>query len=320
LIQDEQKRGLEKNLQYEEWQTITLPEGLRLDLALSEKIAKSRNFIQNLIEEGQVLVNGEVKKASYKIAADDRVEICIPQPRELDVQPENIKLDVVYEDEDVIVVNKPQGMTVHPAPGSWHGTLVNALLHHCRDNLSGINGIIRPGIVHRIDKGTSGLLVVAKNDDAHNDLARQIKEYSARRTYRAIVHGVLSEPSGTVDAPIGRDPKDRKKMAVVFKNSKNATTHYYVLERLPGFTEIKAVLETGRTHQIRVHMAYIKHPVLGDPVYGPKKCPYDLPGQVLHAETLVFTHPRTGEKMEFRCEPPKTYYDVLEKIKSLPAK
>ncbi|NLO97133.1 MAG: RluA family pseudouridine synthase [Peptococcaceae bacterium] len=305
---------LEKEPEYEDWQVVALPAGIRLDLALAETMAKSRSFIQNLIEEERVLVNGQVKKASYKVTADDRVEVCLPPPKELDVRPENIELDIVYEDEDLIVVNKPQGMTVHPAPGSWNGTLVNALLYHCR-NLSGINGVIRPGIVHRIDKDTSGLLVVAKNDAAHNDLARQIKEHSAKRSYLALVHGLLSEPSGTIDAPIGRDPKDRKKMAVVFKNSKRAVTHYYVLERLPGFTEIKAVLETGRTHQIRVHMAYIKHPVLGDPLYGPKKSPFDLRGQVLHAETLAFTHPRTGEYLEFSCPPPGSYREVKEKIK-----
>ncbi len=302
-------------MEYEEWQSITLPAGTRLDLALAEQMEKSRSFIQTMISEERVLVNGEAKKASYKVMENDQVEISLPHPRELDVQPENIPLDIVYEDDDLIVVNKPQGMTVHPAPGSWNGTLVNALLYHCQ-NLSGINGVIRPGIVHRIDKDTSGLLVAAKNDDAHHDLARQIKEHSAKRSYRAVLHGILSEPSGTIDAPIGRDPKDRKKMAVVFKNSKHAVTHYYVLKRLQGFTEIKAVLETGRTHQIRVHMAYLKHPVLGDPLYGPKKCPFDLRGQVLHAETLAFTHPRTGKRMEFMCEPPGSYRAVIENLKN----
>ncbi len=301
-------------IECEEWQTLTVSSSSRLDLALADATRKSRNFIQNLIDKERVLVNGEVRKANYKVQATDTIEINIPRPRELNVQPENIELDIVYEDNDLLVVNKPQGMTVHPAPGVWSGTLVNALLYHCK-NLSGINGVIRPGIVHRIDKDTSGLLVVAKNDDAHNRLAEQIKAHSVKRCYRAVVHGILSEPSGTIDAPIGRNPKDRKKMAVVFKNCKNAVTHYYVIERLLQFTEIKAVLETGRTHQIRVHMAYIKHPVLGDPLYGPKKNIFDLHRQVLHAETLAFIHPRTGERMEFSCEPPKSFLDVIANLR-----
>lgn len=301
---------------YEEWLKAEVPVGLRLDVALTETTAKSRSFIQNLIQEERVLVNGQVRKANYRVQEDDLVEINYPQPRELDVQPENLDLDIVYEDNDLLVVNKPQGMVVHPAPGAWEGTLVNALLYHCQ-NLSGINGVIRPGIVHRIDKDTSGLLVVAKNDEAHHSLAHQIKEHTAGRSYRAIVHGTLSEPSGTVNAPIGRDPRDRKKMAVVFKNSKEAVTHYYVLERFFLFTEVRAVLETGRTHQIRVHMAYLKHPVLGDPLYGPKKNPFGLKGQVLHAETLGFVHPRTGEKMEFQADPPKSYVDLLDSLKQV---
>lgn len=301
---------------YEEWLTIKVPSGLRLDVALADKTAKSRSFIQNLIQEERVLVNGRLRKANYKVQEEDIIEINYPQPRELDVLPEEIELDIIYEDSDLLVVNKPQGMVVHPAPGSWNGTMVNALLFHCK-NLSGINGVIRPGIVHRIDKDTSGLLVVAKNDDAHNKLALQIQEHSMNRSYRAVIHGVLSEPSGTIDAPIGRDPKDRKKMAVVFKNSKNAITHYYIQERFLQFTEIKAVLETGRTHQIRVHLAYLKHPVLGDPLYGPKKNPFDLVGQVLHAETLGFKHPRTGEEMEFTVDPPKSFTKVITFLKKL---
>lgn len=307
---------LYEETEYEEWLTIEVQSGQRLDVALTERTQKSRSFIQNLIEENRVLVNGEVRKANYKVQETDRVELNFPQPRELDILPEDIDIEIVYEDNDLLVVNKPQGMVVHPAPGAWTGTLVNALLYHC-NNLSGINGVIRPGIVHRIDKDTSGLLVVAKNDHAHNELASQIKEHKADRSYRAIVHGSLSEPSGTIDAPIGRDPKDRKKMAVVFKNSKNAITHYYVLERFFQFTEIRAVLETGRTHQIRVHLAYLKHPVLGDPLYGPKKNPFNLKGQVLHAESLRFTHPVTGKKMEFTAEPPRTFRDIVISLKQL---
>ena len=207
-------------------------------------------------------------------------------------------------------------MVVHPAPGAWDGTLVNALMYHCKD-LSGINGVIRPGIVHRIDKDTSGILVVAKNDEAHNKLAEQLKDHKMQRSYLAVVHGMLSEPSGTIDAPIGRDPKDRKKMAVVFKNSRSAVTHYYVEERFVGYTKIKAVLETGRTHQIRVHMAYIKHPVLGDPLYGHKKNIFGLKSQVLHAHTLAFLHPRTGELMEFSAEPPQEFLAVVDKLREL---
>lgn len=307
---------IKEEIDCDEWLPVDVPIGLRLDVALAEKTKKSRSFIQNLIGDNRVLVNGQVRKANYKIQEEDEVEISFPQPRELDVLPENIDLEIVYEDNDLLVVNKPQGMVVHPAPGAWNGTMVNALLYHCQ-SLSGINGVIRPGIVHRIDKDTSGLLVVAKNDDAHNKLALQIKEHSVNRSYLAIVHGVLSEPSGTIDAPIGRDPKDRKKMAVVFKNSKEATTHYSVLERFYQFTEIRAVLETGRTHQIRVHLAYLKHPVLGDPLYGPKKNPFGLTGQVLHAETLGFIHPNTGEKMEFTAEPPKSFLDVRTRLKQL---
>lgn len=301
-------------MDYEEWIEVQVRPEQRLDVALVEATGKSRSYIQGLIDEQRVLVNGAPKKANYRVQDQDRLEINYPQPRNLEVEPEALDLDIVYEDDDLLVVNKPQGMVVHPAPGAWGGTMVNALLYHCR-NLSDINGVIRPGIVHRIDKDTSGLLVVAKNNAAHNSLAGQIKEHHAMRSYRAVVHGVLSEPSGTIEAPIGRDPKDRKKMAVVFKNAKDALTHYYVLERFAQFTEIRAVLETGRTHQIRVHMAYLKHPVLGDPLYGPKKNPFGLEGQVLHAESLGFVHPRTAEKMEFQAPPPKSFTDVVDQLR-----
>lgn len=306
-------------LVFDIWHEVDVASELRLDVALTEKTARSRSFIQNLLQDGRVRVNGLTKKANYKIQQEDIVEINIPKPRELDVLPENIDIEIVYEDQDIVVVNKPQGMVVHPAPGSWSGTLVNALLYHCR-TLSSINGIIRPGIVHRIDKDTSGLLVVAKNDEAHQHLALQIKDHLVDRTYRAIVHGVLPEPSGTINAPIGRDPKDRKKMGVVFKNSRDAVTHYYVLERYLQFTELQAKLETGRTHQIRVHLAYLKHPVLGDPLYGPKKNPFGLDGQVLHAESLAFIHPKTGEQRQFTAGLPEYFKEVLEKLQQIKEK
>lgn len=295
---------------------LQIEPGMRLDVGVTEGTGKSRSFVQSLIEEGQVLVNGIQKKANYKVRPDDIVKVQIPAPRELTVEPENISIDIIYEDEDVLVVNKPQGMVVHPAPGAWSGTLVNALLYHCQ-SLSGINGVLRPGIVHRIDKDTSGILVVAKNDLAHRGLAEQIKAHSMARKYRAIVHGMMAEPSGTVDAPIGRDPSERKRMAVTFQNAKRAVTHYTVLQRINGFTELEAQLETGRTHQIRVHMAYLKHPVLGDPLYGPKTNPFSLHGQMLHAYHLGFKHPRTEEWLEFNAPLPELFENILEKIKYL---
>jgi 23S rRNA pseudouridine1911/1915/1917 synthase len=304
----------EEDFAYEEWITVETEPGTRLDICLTEKLGASRSLMQNLIEDGRVLVNDD--KANYRIREEDRIVVSIPKPRELDVVPQDIDLDIIYEDDDLLVVNKPQGMVVHPAPGAWEGTLVNALLYHCKD-LSGINGVIRPGIVHRIDKDTSGLLVVAKNDEAHHKLAEQLKDHKMQRSYLAIVHGVLSEPSGTINAPIGRDSKDRKKMAVVFKNSRSAVTHYYIEERFLGYTKLKAVLETGRTHQIRVHMAYIQHPVLGDPLYGPKKNIFGLTAQALHAHTLAFLHPRTGEMMEFEVEPPQVFLEVVDKLRQL---
>lgn len=284
---------------------------LRLDVFIAGKMDdKSRAYIQNLIKEGNVVIFGKVKKSNYKLKLNDVVEFSIPDNEKLDVEPENIPLDVLYEDKDVIVVNKPQGMVVHPAPGNYTGTLVNALLYHCTD-LSGINGVLRPGIVHRIDKDTSGILVVAKNDAAHNSLAAQLKEHSMNRVYNALVEGVIKEESGTVDKPIGRHPVDRIKMAVV-KDGRHAVTHYNVLERYANNTLIECKLETGRTHQIRVHMAYIGHPIVGDPVYGYKKQKFNLQGQMLHARKLGFIHPSTGKYIEFSSELPDYFKKILK--------
>lgn len=284
---------------------------LRLDVFIAGKMEdKSRAYIQNLIKEGNVVIFGKVKKSNYKLKLNDVVEFSIPDNEKLDVEPENIPLDVLYEDKDVIVVNKPQGMVVHPAPGNYNGTLVNALLYHCTD-LSGINGVLRPGIVHRIDKDTSGILVVAKNDAAHNSLAAQLKEHSMNRVYNALVEGVIKEDSGTVDKPIGRHPVDRIKMAVV-KDGRHAVTHYNVLERYANNTLIECKLETGRTHQIRVHMAYIGHPIVGDPVYGYKKQKFNLQGQMLHARKLGFIHPSTGNYIEFSSELPDYFKKILK--------
>ncbi|AET70187.1 pseudouridine synthase, RluA family [Desulfosporosinus orientis DSM 765] len=292
---------------------IELPEGVRLDVGVTEVLGRSRSYVQGLIIQNYILVNGLSKKANYKVRFGDKITVMVPPPQELQAEPENIPLEILYEDEDVLVVNKPQGMVVHPAPGAWQGTLVNALLFHCH-NLSGINGVLRPGIVHRIDKDTSGILVVAKNDTAHQGLAAQLKAHSMERRYLTIVHGVIHEPSGTVDAPIGRDPAERKRMAVVRQHSKHAVTHYTVLKRLSETTFLEVRLETGRTHQIRVHMAYIKHPVFGDPVYGPKKNKFGLQGQMLHAAHLGFKHPVKGGWLEFDAPLPSKFAEVLEKL------
>ena len=288
---------------------------LRLDRYLVSQLEDfTRSAVSKLIEGGQVKVNEKTAPKNYKCKAGDRVEIEIPDPVELDVTAENIPLDIVYEDSDLLVVNKPKGMVVHPAAGNYSGTLVNALLYHCKDSLSGINGVIRPGIVHRIDKDTSGLLIVAKNDTAHLDLPQQIKEHSFHRAYQAVAYGNFKEDNGTVNQPIGRNPKDRKKMAVTYKNSKNAVTHYEVISRYEKFTHIRCVLETGRTHQIRVHMAYIGHPLAGDEVYGPKKVITQLNGQCLHAGELGFVHPRTKEYMEFTAPLPEYFTNFLKKL------
>ncbi|HWJ03115.1 MAG TPA: RluA family pseudouridine synthase [Verrucomicrobiae bacterium] len=287
-----------------------------MDVFLTNSIeGHTRSYMQKLVEEGRVEVAGKlVKKSNYRLKPGDIVQVKIPAPEELRVEPENIPLDIVFEDRDLLVVNKPQGMVVHPAAGNYHGTLVNALLHHCQD-LSGINGVLRPGIVHRIDKDTSGLLVVAKSEAAHLGLAEQIKAHTMSRRYLAILHGVMPEPGGMVDAPIGRDPKDRKKMAVVHVNAKPAVTHYQVLERFRDFSFVECKLETGRTHQIRVHMTYLNHPVLGDPLYGPRKSRFDLRGQVLHAAVLGFVHPVSGKYMEFSAPLPGYFAAVLDELK-----
>ena len=283
---------------------------LRLDVFLSKYFEdKSRSYLQNLIEEGNVKVNEKLKKSNYKLKAGEKVDILIPEPVGLDVEPEDIPLDIVYEDNDVIVINKPQGMVVHPAAGVYNGTLVNALLSHCND-LSGINGVARPGIVHRIDKDTSGVLVVAKNDNAHNKLAEQFKDHSMTRAYIALVEGVIKKDEGTIDAPLARHPIDRIKIAVV-KDGRRAVTHYKVLERFNSSTLVECCLETGRTHQIRVHMAHIGHPLVGDPVYGYKKQRFNLNGQLLHAQKLGFIHPSTEEYVEFKADLPGYFNRVL---------
>lgn len=289
--------------------------GLRIDKYLAKNIeAKSRSFIQGLIDSKSVLVNNKEVKSNYKLRVDDEIIVIMPEPIELDVKPENIDLNIVYEDKDIIVLNKPQGVVVHPAPGNYSGTLVNGLLYHCKD-LSGINGVIRPGIVHRIDKDTSGILVIAKNDDAHNILAEQFKEHSIKREYYALVEGRFNKLEGTIDKPIGRNKKDRLKMAIV-DDGKRAVTHYNVLEQYNNGTSlVKCILETGRTHQIRVHMASIGHPLVGDPLYGLKKQKFNLQGQVLHAKTLGFIHPTTKEYIEFDSELPKYYLDLLDYLR-----
>ena len=270
--------------------------GLRLDRWLAEQCPDlSRSQLQNLIEAGSVTCNGSPLNKKDKLKAGQTILLTLPDPQPIEAQPQNIPLDIVYEDDSLLVVNKPKGMVVHPAPGNPDGTMVNALLWHCAGRLSGIGGAIRPGIVHRIDKDTSGVLMVAKNDMAHQSLAAQLAEHSITRKYNAVVYNGFTEDEGTVDEPIGRNPQDRKKMAVTQKHSRHAVTHYRVIERMEKFTLIEAQLETGRTHQIRVHMTYIGHPLLGDMVYGPKKQPIHLEGQALHARVLGFIHPRTGE-------------------------
>lgn len=288
--------------------------GERLDKFISENSDISRSYAASLCEEGLVTHNKKRLAKKYKITGGEEIEIELPDPEELSAEPENIALDIVYEDDDVIVVNKPQGMCVHPAPGNESGTLVNALMYHCGGSLSAINGVIRPGIVHRIDKDTSGLLIVAKNNEAHIKLASQLKDRKAMRKYIALVNGNIKEDSGTIKKPIGRNPSDRKKMAIVC-GGRDAVTHFNVLERFGQYTLVECILETGRTHQIRVHMASIGHSIVGDPLYGIKKERIKLIGQLLHAKTIGFTHPKTGEMMEFSSEIPECFQRVLEKLR-----
>ena len=289
--------------------------GTRIDKVICDELSElTRSAVQKIIDDGGVTVNGIAVSKNYKVRNNDEITVEIPEPKILDVTAENIPLDIRYEDEDLLVVNKPKNMVVHPAAGNYSGTLVNALMYHCGDSLSGINGVIRPGIVHRIDKDTSGLLIVAKNDMAHVNLAQQIKDHSFTREYQCVVYGGFKSDEGTVDAPIGRHHIDRKKMTVTDKNSKNAVTHYFVENRYNGFTHLRVRLETGRTHQIRVHMAYTGHPVAGDEVYGPKNCIKELGGQCLHAGLIGFVHPRTNEYIEIRSELPEYFTKFLKKL------
>jgi 23S rRNA pseudouridine1911/1915/1917 synthase len=292
--------------------------GLRLDVFLSETLeGMSRSAVQKLLESGAVTLAGKPLRKQDKTQAGAVYQVILPEVKEVSIEPRDLPLDVVWEDADVLVLNKPKGMVVHPAPGHWDDTLVNALMFHCRNSLSGINGELRPGIVHRIDKDTSGLLIVAKNDFAHQALAAQLQDHSLSRTYEAIVKGGFQEDEGTVDAPIGRHPVDRKKMAVTEKNSRSAVTHWRVLERMGQYTLVECRLETGRTHQIRVHMAHIRHPILGDTVYGSPKPELGQDSQCLHARALSFRHPRTGEKITVTCPRPEYFETVLRKLRSL---
>ena len=292
-------------------------EASRLDAFLSAQLdGLSRSHIQKILKGGGVLVNGRPEKSSYRVAPGDQVELEVPEPEEPEILAEEMDLDILYEDRDIILINKPKGMVVHPAAGHYSGTLVNGLMAHCREDLSGINGVLRPGIVHRIDMDTTGVLIACKNDFAHTSIAQQLKVHSITRKYYAIVHGVIREEEGTVNAPIGRHPTDRKKMSINTKNGREAVTHYRVLQRFEKFTYVECQLETGRTHQIRVHMAGIHHPLLGDTVYGPAKCPVSgLQGQTLHAGVLGFIHPRTGEYMEFSAPLPEYFQELLKKLK-----
>ena len=290
--------------------------GLRIDKYLSTVNEQlSRSYIQKLLKSGLVLVDGKPVKASYQVDEGDVISLDIPEAVEPEIEPENMDLDILYEDQDVILVNMPKGMVVHPAAGHYSHTLVNGLMYHCKDQLSGINGVMRPGIVHRIDMDTTGVIIACKNDMAHNSIAAQLKEHSITRRYQAIVHGVLKDDAGTIEGPIGRHPTDRKKMSINYNNGKSAVTHYKVLKRFRQYTHVECRLETGRTHQIRVHMASIGHPLLGDLVYGPGKCPIPgLQGQTLHAGVLGFIHPRTGEYMEFTAPLPEYFAKLLNTL------
>lgn len=296
---------------------VASPDLLRLDKYLSNELeGYTRSFLQKQIEEGQVLVNGKVQNAKYKTKLNDCIQITIPDPVDVNIIGEDIPVDIVYEDNDLMIINKPQGMVVHPAPGNYTGTLVNALLYHCKDKLSGINGEIRPGIVHRIDKDTSGLLMIAKNDRAHLGLSELLKDHHIVRKYHALVYGRFKQESGTVDLPIGRSPQDRKKMAIV-PGGREARTDYRVIEQFKNHAHIELTLHTGRTHQIRVHMKALGHPLLGDPVYGPAKSLFGLDKQMLHAKVIGFVHPITGEELYFESELPTYFTNIIEKLRKL---
>lgn len=308
----------QEELNRKEWIAEAQDQGERVDKFVAEASDEdvSRSLVQQWIKDGHLKVNGAPVKANYKLSAGDQLELITPEPEELNLTAENIPLEVVYEDGDMIVINKPRGLVVHPAPGHYSGTLVNALLYHCQD-LSGINGVMRPGIVHRIDKDTSGLLMAAKNDTAHQSLAAQLKEHTVVRKYLAVVHGNVTHEQGTVDAPIGRDPFDRKLYTVTERNSKKAVTHFAVLERYGDHTLLELRLETGRTHQIRVHMKFIGHPLVGDPAYGPSRGKgATMDGQALHAAILGFTHPRTGEHLQFEAEIPADMQHLIHILKN----
>ena len=300
----------------QEFYPTDMEDHVRIDKYLAEACPDlSRSYIQKLLKSGQVLVNGQGVKASYIVEEDDRIELEVPEAVEPEIDAEPMDLDILYEDQDLILINKPKGMVVHPAAGHYSHTLVNGLMYHCKDQLSGINGVMRPGIVHRIDMDTTGVIIACKNDMAHNSIAAQLKEHSITRRYQAIVHGVLKDDTGTIDAPIGRHPTDRKKMSINYNHGKNAVTHYKVLKRFRQYTHVECRLETGRTHQIRVHMASIGHPLLGDVVYGPGKCPIaGLEGQTLHAGILGFIHPRTGEYIEFTAPLPEYFEKLLNTL------
>ena len=302
-------------------QSYLVPEefqGERIDKYLSEACCGlTRSYLQKLLKSQLVEVDGKAVKNSYRVSAGETVELEVPEAVEPEIEAEPIPLDILYEDKDIILINKPKGMVVHPAAGHYSQTLVNGLMYHCRGELSGINGVMRPGIVHRIDMDTTGVLIVCKNDFAHNSIAEQLKVHSITRKYYAIVHGVIGEDEVTVDAPIGRHPVDRKKMSINYKNGKHAVTHYRVLERFKQFPYVECQLETGRTHQIRVPMASLNHPLLGDSVYGPSKCPFKLQGQTLHAGVLGIIHPRTGEYMEFSAPLPEYFENLLEKLRKI---
>lgn len=289
--------------------------GDRIDRFLTDQCeGLSRSFLQKILKSGAVYVDGHPVKSSYKVSEGNFIAFEVPEAVEPEILPEDIPLDILYEDSDVILVNKPKGMVVHPAAGHYTGTLVNALMYHCRNDLSGINGVLRPGIVHRIDMDTTGVMIACKNDLSHSSIAEQLKEHSITRRYQAIVHGVLKADEGVIDAPVGRHPQDRKKMCVNEKNGKRAVTHYRVLKRFHNYTHIECRLETGRTHQIRVHMTHVGHPLLGDQLYGPAKCPYRLQGQTLHAGILGFIHPRTGMYLEFTAPLPDYFQRLLSTL------